>query len=1063
MASLLKTIVMSNAEIEKNNSERSILIGSPLTIPFNGLETGILSRANTTPNQYGIIAGQVKLNFAEIASSIQHISSVLQIHYGVQPGVVVGLFLPRSQWIPLAMAAILKAGGAFVVFEPTAPEARLSYMLQDSDVKLLLVTNETKFKVPKSESIIVDLVSLTQQKVDDLSLASNIDPNELAYIVYTSGSTGEPKGVSIQRHAVTNLIYALEQILYKPLGSQVRELLSASFIFDAAIQQCLSCLVTGNEIHMINDIIRSDPALFLKYIRDHDIEIINVVTPFLLALIDRGLAEDPPPSLKHIVTGGEAIHPALIERLYAHEASSHLTVTNMYGPAENCTDSTYFPITSKFTSVEGKVPIGYPLPNTRVYVLNEKQEPVPPNTIGDIYVAGAGLAKGYLNQPELTKKSFLPDPLYPNERVYRTGDLGYIAPEGWLLFVGRSDEQIKIRGYRVELGEISATLLRLTGVKEAAVIAQKNKIDTALVAFIATNDNVDSNMARTFLTERLPDYMIPNQIQVLDRLPHNQNGKIDLKVLETMILEQQSTTKIVPPTNNIESIVLEIWQEVLGTQVKSITDDFFLLGGHSLKAAQITGRIHKHLNINLSIADIYHQRCVREIAVLIQEKKTTPLNLIPQVEDQPDYPLSHAQQRLWLLCQMEGGSKAYNVPLVWDVSSVDIPRLAEALTLIVHRHEALRTGFMTVDGEPKQFIVSPEEICILPTVHDLTAASDAIIQAETLTTCEANTTFHLEAPPLLRLVILKLPGNTWRLLLTFHHLVIDGWSLMILFDEINQAYKQLCDGSYPKLPPVLLQYKDYAVWHTKQNYEPSIAYWLKQLANVPPELPLPIDSEDKTKQFYGNTVRRIITSSLVKDLEELAQNYGITLASLILSLFLLLLFKLTKQFDICVGMGAAGRTHPQLERLVGLMVNILPIRVQITDSMTFVELAGMIAKITAEALNHQAAPLDEIIRQLNPSRRPGRQPLFNVLFAFQSFEEVMPTNQTALLLDSRQLEQIFFDTAKFDLTLFVNRRDENLLLSLEYCTSCLRSQTCHRLLNMLEQLANHVVLQEKQL
>ncbi|MCC0178535.1 amino acid adenylation domain-containing protein [Waterburya agarophytonicola K14] len=1053
---------MSNVEIEENHSKRSILIGSPLTISLNGLETEIISRANTTPNQYGIIAGQVKLNFAEIASSVRHISSILQTHYGVKPGVVIGLFLPRSQWIPLAMAAILKAGGAFVVFDPTAPEARLSYMLQDSEVKLLLVTNETKFQVPKSASIIVDIVRLTQQKVDDLSLTSNIDPNELAYIVYTSGSTGEPKGVSIQRHAVTNLIYALEQILYKPLGNQVRELLSASFIFDAAIQQCLSCLITGNEIHIVNDIIRSDPALFLKYIRDHDIEIINVVTPFLLALIDRGLAEDPPPSLKHIVTGGEAVHPALIERLYAHKASSHLTVTNMYGPAENCTDSTYFPITSKFTSVEGKVPIGYPLPNTRVYVLNEKQEPVLPNTIGDIYVAGAGLAKGYLNQPELTKRSFLADPLYPNERVYRTGDLGYISPEGWLLFVGRSDEQIKIRGYRVELGEISATLLHLTGVKEAAVIAQKNKMDTALVAFIATDDEVDSKMARTFLTERLPDYMIPNQIRVLDRLPHNQNGKIDLKVLETMILEQQSTTKIVPPTNKIESIVLEIWQEVLGTQVQSITDDFFLLGGHSLKAAQITGRIHKHLSINLSIADIYNRRCVREIAVLIQEKKTTPLNLIPQVEDRPDYPLSHAQKRLWLLCQMEAGSKAYNVPLVWDVSSVDILRLAEALTLIVHRHEALRTGFMTVDGEPKQFILSPEEISIFPTVHDLTGASDAIIQAETLTTCEANITFQLEAPPLLRLVVLKLPGNTWRLLLTFHHLVIDGWSLMILFDEINQAYKQLCDGSYPKLPPVLLQYKDYAVWHTKQNYEPSIAYWLKQLANVPPELTLPIDSEDETKQFHGSTVQRIISASLVKDLEELAQNYGITLASLILSLFLLLLFKLTKQFDICVGMGAAGRTHPQLERLVGLMVNILPIRVQITDSMTFALLAGTIAQITAEALNHQAAPLDEIIRQLNPSRRPDRQPLFNVLFAFQSFEEVMPTNQTDSLLDSRQLEQIFFDTAKFDLTLFVNQRDENLLLSLEYRTSCLRSQTCHRLLNMLEQLANHVVLQEKQ-
>jgi amino acid adenylation domain-containing protein len=934
-------------------------------------------------------------------------------------------------------------------------------MLQDSGAKLLLVTTATKSQLPKSVSIIADITTLAQQPVGELVLETNSDPKNPAYIVYTSGSTGVPKGVLIERHAVANLIYALEQVLYLPLGGRVRELLSAPFIFDAAIQQCLSCLVSGNELHILNESARRDPVQFLHYVREQNIQVINVVTPFLLALLDHGLAEAPPPALKHIVTGGEAVPPALIERLYTCEASRHLTLTNMYGPAENCTDSTYFPITAEFTPVAGKVPIGHPLPNTRVYILDEEQEPVQSGEVGEIYVAGAGVAQGYVNQPELTATRFIPDPFHPSERAYRTGDLGLITSEGFLLFVGRNDEQIKIRGYRVELKEISAALLTLEGVKEAAVLVQPNKLDTALIAFVATSSYVDEDTLRIALAARLPDYMIPNEIRILDRLPHNLNGKIDSKALETMALEEQSVTDEVPPTNNIEFILLEIWREVLGSHVKGITDNFFFLGGHSLKAAQITGRIQARLEVELAIADIYRQPCVQALAALIHEYQIKPLQLIPQVEDQPCYPLSHAQQRLWLICQMEGGSLAYNVPLVWDVPSADITALGDAITLVVHRHEALRTGFITVDGAPKQFVVAPEDIRILPVVHDLTVVSDADIQAEAITNREANTTFQLEAPPLLRLVVLRLPNETWRLLLTFHHLIVDGWSLMIVFNEINHTYEKLCSGCQPALPSVSLRYRDYVAWHTQQNFESAITYWLKQLADAPPELSLPSDPEDGDGQFGGSSVQRQLDLSLVQRLERLAQEYGITLASLLLSLFLLLLFKFTQQSDICVGMGAAGRTHPQLEQLVGLMVNTLPIRVQITDSMTFAELTHQVAQTIAEALTHQATPLDEVIRRLNPPRRSGRQPLFNVLFAFQNFEEVLTTQKTSFL-DPNRLERLFFGTAKVDLTLFVNRRDAGLLLSLEYRSSCLQAQTCQRLLAKLEQLAHHMVAQEEQ-
>lgn len=1061
MDSLLKNGFTSSAETMQNRLDRAILQGVPLAIPVGGLEAGMKHRASATPDQYGVIADRAKLNFAEIASCTDRLAHILQTHYGVGPGVVVGLFLPRNQWVPVAMAAVLKAGGAFVAFDPAAPEARLTYMLRDSGTKLLLVTPATTSRLPTSVPKIADITALAQQSVSEFVLEANTDPRTPAYIVYTSGSTGVPKGVLIERQAVVNLIYALEQVLYQPLGSRVRELLSAPFIFDAAIQQCLSCLVTGNELHILNEIVRRDPVQFLRYVREHDIQVINVVTPFLLALLDHGLAETPPPTLKHIVTGGEAVAPALIERLYACEASRHLTLTNMYGPAENCTDSTYFPITAGFTSVAGKVPIGYPLPNTRVYILDAEQRPVQPDTVGEISVAGAGVAQGYVNQPELTASRFIPDPFYPGERAYRTGDMGLITSAGHLLFVGRDDEQIKIRGYRIELGEINAALLALEGVKEAAVIVQRNGSDAALIAFVATNGSVDKDVLRCALTKRLPDYMIPSQIHLLDRLPHNLTGKIDVKTLEKLALELQTATDNVPPTNPIEQSLLDIWRDVLGSHVKGITDNFFFLGGHSLKAAQITGRIQARLGMELTIADLYQHPTIKALAALIHQCQIKPLEQIPPVEDQHYYPLSHAQQCLWLICQMEGGSQAYNVPLVWDVSNVDIAALGDALTLVVRRHEALRTGFITVDSVPQQFVVAPEDTHILPVIHDLTTTPDAGIQVETIINREANTVFQLEAPPLLRLVVLRLPGETWRLLLTFHHLVVDGWSLMILFDEINHAYDKLRLGYQPILPSISLQYRDYAAWHTQQNFESAIAYWLQQLAGAPPELALPIDPEDNTESFRGGSVERQLDPSLVQRLERFAQTDGITLASLLLSLFLLLLAKFTQQSDICVGMGVAGRTHPQLEQLVGLMVNTLPIRVQITDAMTFAELTQQVARTIAEALTHQEAPLDEVIRRLNPPRRPGRQPLFNVLFAFQSFEEVR-TSHEASLLDPNGLERLFFDTAKVDLSLFVNRRDQSLLLSLEYRSSCLRAQTCQRLLAMLEQLAHQVVVQEEQ-
>ena len=842
----------------------------------------------------------------------------------------------------------------------------------------------------------------------------------------------------------------------------MRELLSAPFIFDAAIQQCLSCLVSGNELHILNENACRDPTLFLRYVREQNIHLINVVTPFLLVLLDHGLAEAPPPSLKHIVTGGETVSPSLIERLYSCEASRHLTITNMYGPAENCIDSTYFNITFEFTPIAGQVPIGHPLPNTRVYVLDDERRPVLPGTVGEIYVAGAGVARGYVNQPEITDRCFLPDPLTPHEKAYRTGDLGCMTSEGVLLFRGRCDEQIKIRGYRVELREINAALLSLAGVKEAAVIVQSDELDVALIAFVATSVEMDEDEIRTALAVHLPDYMIPVEIRILPQFPHNLNGKIDLQALKAMTLKEYSATDEVSPTNDKERIILTIWQEVLGPRVKGITDNFFALGGHSLKAAQITGRIRAQLGVELKISDIYSYPCVQTLTTLVDEHQIKPLEIIAQVNDQPYYPLSRAQQSLWLLCQMEGGSQAYNVPLVWDVPSLELVVLGDAVTLVVHRHEALRTGFITVNGEPKQFVSAPEDIRILPKIHDLRAVSDVDSQVESITNCELNTPFKLEVPPLVRLVALRLPDESWRLLLTIHHLVIDGWSLMVLFDEINQTYNALCEGQHPQLSPVSLRYRDYVAWHSQQNFESAIVYWLNQLADPPLGISLPNDPEDYKGQFQGSSVHRQLDHQLVQKLEWLAQDRCVTLASLILSLFLLLLFKLTKQSDVCVGMGAAGRHHPELERLVGLMVNILPIRVQITESMTFSDLLHQVSKTVAEALTHQEAPLDEVIKRLNPSRHPGQQPLFNVLFAFQSFEQVVLTDNTSSLLDPSRLKQLPVDTAKFDLTLFVNRRDQQLLLSLEYRSSCLRTQTCQRLLSMLEQLAHHILAQEVQ-
>ncbi|MDH6122949.1 amino acid adenylation domain-containing protein [Kitasatospora sp. GAS204A] len=961
---------------------------------------------------------------------------------GVGSGSLVTVCLERGPELVCALLGILKSGAAYVPMDPEYPADRLAYLVKDSSTPLIIThtrhTNRLPDHVPH---LLVDQNWPTGRADNPTPTAT---PTDLAYVIYTSGSTGKPKGVQVEHHSVVNLIHWTNTTFDTHPGDPVA--LLAGVAFDAAAWELWPALTAGATCHTPTDNTRLTPTLLQQWLTDQRIRGTFLSTPMLEALAT--LPWDSTTSLEYVLTGGDQL------RL---PADTHLPfrIHNNYGP----TEATVLVTSTEITLGDPLPPIGRPIDNTALYVVDPDGHPVPIGIPGELLITGTGLARGYLGRPDLTDEKFTHTPY---GRAYRTGDLVKWRGDGQLEFLGRIDNQVKLRGYRIELGEIEATLLTHPTVTTATVLLREDTPgDRRLVAYLTPND-LNTDHLRAHAAQHLPDYMIPTTFITLDHLPLTPNGKTDRRALPTPEVQQSATTHTAPRTAT-ERAVTAIWSEILGVETIGVHDNFFQLGGHSLLATQVTSRIRQTLGVDLPVRTVFAAPTPAQLAAAISTLDTTQATVITLApRDGRPLPLSFAQQRLWFLDQLEPDSTDYLIPFALRITGPLNPTaLQHALTTLTTRHEILRTHFPTnPNGEPTQHINPPTPPTI--TTHDLrhhTHPTTRETHAQHLLLTEARRPLNLTTGPLLRIDLVLLSDEDQFLQLTFHHIIADGWSEGVLARELRELYAAALGQGDTELTELPVQYADFALWQrgwlTGDALRGQLDYWRERLTGIEP-LELPTDHRRPTRRGADEdgTVLFSIPADLADQVRAIATDSGASLFMTLLGTFQLLLSKYSRQQDIAVGTPIAGRNRAELETMIGFFVNTLVMRTDLTGDPTFTELLHRVKDTALGAYDHQDLPFERLVEELAPDRDPSRNPLFQTMFVLRNASEAadwqLPgTTVTPIPVTGQQ--------AKFDLTLsLVEEADGGLHGSVEYRADLFEPATVTRLIDHFRTLLTAV-------
>ncbi|MGI8546381.1 MAG: amino acid adenylation domain-containing protein [Gemmatimonadaceae bacterium] len=1012
-----------------------------------------------TPDAVAVVYEGEQLTYAELNTRANQLAHYLQT-LGVGPEVRVALCLERSLELVVSVLAVLKAGGAYVPLDPAYPAERLRYMLADSDPVAVLMKGGL-VGLPAGfaevlahgqagcERLVVDLgpdAALWAMASTSNPRRVGLTPEHLAYVLYTSGSTGQPKGVALAHRQAINFVRWARQEFAPAVLAQT--LFATSLNFDLAVFECFAPLSVGGVVHVVRD------ALALAGLgADAGITLVNTVPSALAVLL---ATEGVPRSVRVVNLAGEPLARELVEQLFATTAVE--TVCNLYGPTEATTYATWVAM-SRGT---GFVPsIGRPVSNTRVYVLDGQGEPVPVGVAGELYIGGVQVARGYLNRPELTAERFVPDP-FSNKlgaRLYRTGDLGRWLADGTIEFLGRDDHQVKVRGYRIELGEIEAMLATHPGVQRVVAVAREDapgekRLVTYYVASAAgradacaANAELDAEELRSYLSERLPAYMVPAAYVRLESLPLTPSGKLDRKALPTLDDTAYATEAYAPPEGEIETALAAIWAEVLHVERVGRHDSFFALGGHSLLALRVVARIRNLLRPTPSVGDLFLRPVLADFARGLEQAVNADLSAIEPVPRSSRLAVSFSQERLWILNQLDGASAAYHIP--WRVQltgSLDTVALRQALDRIVARHEVLRTTFPSTDGEPVQRIAPIEASDFNLVECDLRGhpGSDAALQ--TIILEETTAPFELEKGPLIRGRLIRLAKAEYVLMITMHHIVSDGWSMGLLTNELSTLYTAFVRGERDPLPPLPVQYADYAAWQRQwvsgAVLEEQVAYWKQALAGAPEVLKLPTDHPRPTERDYvGAAVPFSLETEITAALKVLSRRHGATLFQTLLAGWAVVLGRLSGQEDLMIGAPTANRVRTDVEELIGFFVNTLALRVDLAGTPTVAELLAQVKAVALGAQANQDVPFERVLEVVRPARPLGRNPLFPVPLVWQDAPEsrLKLPELTATPLPSSPCV-----AAKYDLTLTLHEVNGRIVGRFEYATALFKRATIER-------------------
>jgi amino acid adenylation domain-containing protein len=989
---------------------------------------------------------------------------------GVVPSSIVGLLVERSPGMVIGILAILKTGGAYLPLEPGFPQRRVEYIVKDSRMAAIVIHRCLRAGIDNLPDL---RNSLAAVDLDDPRLffggAGNPDtvtPVESpAYVMYTSGSTGRPKGVVIQHDSVVNILYYLSRRY--PLLPQNSYLLKTSFVFDVSVTELLGWFFDGGRLVVLAAEGHREPHKMVDTVEREQITHINFVPSMFKALLDHldGHGVGQISCLKYIFLAGEALVPELVKRFEAF--STGIALEDLYGP----TEGTVYASGYSLSDWQGgdRVPIGSPLANMQLYILDRDAHLQPAGIPGELCIAGKGVARGYLNNPELTAEKFVNlaakarqetrsskiQPLNPKSQIlYRTGDLCRFLPDGNIEFFGRLDQQIKIRGFRIELAEIENCLLRQKHIKEAVVVVRKDAQGGAvLCAYFVSSETLKVSRLRDDLQKELPYYMVPPFFMQIDRMPLTATGKVDRRALPAV--DMLPGGELVAPRNRWEEDIAAIWSAVLGVEREKIGIDhnFFELGGHSLTGIAVISRIHQVFHVRLSLSDIFQFPRIRGLAEYI--KAAAPERYVPiePTEKKAYYELSSSQKRLYILFQMKPNTVAYNLPAFFELPAAqDEEKLQEAFENLIQCHESFRTSFHLVDGEPVQRIHPTVDFNIQyfrseERLVDLVLAVNEVeegISQKGLMQAFIQP-FDLSEAPLLRAGVLQSGDDRYVLMVDVHHIVFDGISLEIFQSDLAALYGSpgMSAGSSQK--PLKIQYKDFARWQNRQMREEKFlvqqAYWLEEFSQPPPVLRLPYDhARPEIQSFSGNACRFPLAAEETAALRELARSENATLFMILLAAYYVLLFRLSGQQDIVVGTPVAGRRREALEHIVGMFVNTLPLRHYPAADQSFRYFLGEVQKKAIHAFENQEYPFEELVEKATISRDTGRNPLFDAVFTFQQVEKHRLRDADPVL----KPHAFAYKIAKFDLVLNAREEGEGLSFDLEYSLKLFRETTVLR-------------------
>ena len=1042
-------------------------------IPSTTLTAWFEAQVRETPGATAVVFEEQSLSYAELNEHANRVAHFL-LESGVGVGSIVGLALDRSIEMVVAIVATLKAGAGYLPLDPEYPEARLAYMVADAAPVVVLTTTALRARLPRGEKVFcLDAAEVTQaiQRAAKHNPAPALLPQHPAYVIYTSGSTGTPKGVVVTHENVTRLFAATEDWFH--FGQRDAWSLFHSYAFDFSVWELWGALLYGGRLVVVSKAVTRSPSEFLKLLAEQGVTILNQ-TPSAFYQLMQAEQEMPEVSerliLRAVIFGGEALDLRRLREWYERHPDDAPLLVNMYGITETTVHVSYLPLTAELARKAAGSLIGGNIPDLRIHVLDEHLQPVPIGVAGEMYVAGAGLAQGYLNRPELTAERFVPDPFgRPGTRLYRTGDVALWRSDHTLEYLGRADQQVKIRGFRIELGEIETVLVGQQGVRAAVVLAREDRPgEKRLVAYIVPRESgraPSGRELRNYLSNKLPEYMVPSAFVLTERLPLTTSGKLDRRALLALKeVHGELEAEYVAPRTATEELVAGIWAEVFGRERMGVEDNFFELGGHSLLATQVISRLRQALGVEIQVRKLFTHPTIAALARAVDQMRNQGLanhpSTVVAIPRGKDLPLSFAQQRLWYLDQLQPGNAAYNISVALRSTGRLVEQLlGQALDEMVRRHETLRTHFAIKDNRPVQQIAAAKDGLLV--VEDLSASppdrQEAEVQAHTLK--QARTVFDLSRGPLMRARLLRLSPGKHVLLLTIHHIASDGWSIGLLIRELTALYDSLCQGKPSPLPPLAVQYADYAVWQREWLQggvlEDQLKYWRGQLVNLP-VLELPTDRpRPATLSSEGASVPIRLSAKLTAKLRQMGRGQGVTMFMTLLAAFQLVLSRWSRQEDIAIGSPIANRNRTEIEGLIGFFVNTLVLRTDLSGNPTFQELLERVRETSLQAYAYQDIPFERVVEELRPERSGSRSPLFQVMLAIDdSARSVLRLSE--LTVETELLGNV---AAKFDLALMLEDDQEQISGVLEYSTDLFEAGTATRMVQQLERVLEQVAEQ----